>query len=224
MKYNFEIDILKKYLLNIKNEVYSRYRSWDICNEVFNAKKYTNIQPLHLGFYLASWGMYRGSSGLLQKNYLIHEGAVKILYSQKYTQLKCNESNEVNHHSIPLILELKDELAFYYSSINFLKKDKKTNEYKDKQISPTDTLLSKILLGTMACVPAYDEYFIKSVKTSGSGFYKFNSDSLLELFEFISANNAEIKKLQNDAYKITNYHYPVMKIIDMYFWQKGFES
>ena len=36
---------------------------------------------LQLAFYLASWGMYRGSSELLQKDYLIHEPIVEIIRS-----------------------------------------------------------------------------------------------------------------------------------------------
>lgn len=224
MNHNLKFDIIKKYISDIRNDNCSRYKSWDICNKAFNINKYTNIHPLHLGFYLASWGMYRGSGGLLQKNHLIHEKAVKILYSPKYALLKCNKSNEVNINSVPLILKLKDELALYYSSIPFLKKDKNTSKYINKLISPTDTLLSKIILGTMACVPAYDEFLIKGIRKSNYDFYKFNEDSLIKLFGFIRDNNAELKKLQNEASKITHYHYPVMKIIDMYFWQKGFDS
>jgi hypothetical protein len=46
-------------------EDYSRYNSWKYCYEVFGDKtKHRDIDylALHLGFYLASWGMYRGSA------------------------------------------------------------------------------------------------------------------------------------------------------------------
>ena len=51
-----------------------RSRSWEHCYRVFRDAR-TDPSPdydhlsLHLAFYLASWGMYRGSSFLLQKDY-----------------------------------------------------------------------------------------------------------------------------------------------------------
>ena len=39
---------------------------------------YDNL-VLHLGFYLSNWGMYRGSSFLLQKSYKEHVEAVKYI-------------------------------------------------------------------------------------------------------------------------------------------------
>ena len=42
---------------------------------------------LQLAFYLASWGMYRGSSFLLQKDYKVHIPVVKELLNEKYDVL-----------------------------------------------------------------------------------------------------------------------------------------
>lgn len=42
---------------------------------------------LQLAFYLASWGMYRGSSFLLQKDYRVHIPVVKELLQKKYDVL-----------------------------------------------------------------------------------------------------------------------------------------
>ena len=72
---------------------YARYRSWEHCNNVFNEKHDKLIElrkkgsdlsdedydylALHLSFYLASWGMYRGSSLLLSTDYKIHVIIVK---------------------------------------------------------------------------------------------------------------------------------------------------
>src|SRR5690606_34013034 len=120
----------------------------------FGISKKSEMHVLELAFYLASWGMYRGSSGLLQKNHLIHKGAVDIVFLTKNQKLKCNEITEVKRNNIQEILSVKDELASHYSNIYFTKGDN-----KQKSISPTDTLLSKIMLGTLGCVPAYDRYF-----------------------------------------------------------------
>jgi hypothetical protein len=39
---------------------------------------------LHLSFYLASWGLYRGSSFLLWKDYLVHHDMVNRILSLQH--------------------------------------------------------------------------------------------------------------------------------------------
>jgi hypothetical protein len=39
-----------------------------------------------MAFYLASWGMYRGSSFLLWKDYLIHQEVVDNIIAKKHLQ------------------------------------------------------------------------------------------------------------------------------------------
>ncbi len=75
------IPTIEKYLNGITADEFHRYKSWDNCHKSFNVSTQTDIHTLELAFYLASWGMYRGSSGLLQKNHFIHKGAVDILFS-----------------------------------------------------------------------------------------------------------------------------------------------
>lgn len=71
---------IEKYLSSISADEFHRYKSWDNCFKAFSPSTKSEVQALELAFYLASWGMYRGSSGLLQKNHLIHKGAVDILF------------------------------------------------------------------------------------------------------------------------------------------------
>ena len=210
---------IEKYLNGITADEFHRYKSWDNCHKSFSVSMQTDIHVLELAFYLASWGMYRGSSGLLQKNHLIHKGAVGILFSNEGQKLKCNSKNEVAKSSINDILNLKDKLANHYKSIKFTK-----GADEPKPISPTDTLLSKILLGTLGCVPAYDRYFIDGLKEKKMKNITFNETSLNELFDFIDKNKTEIDKAQKLILTQTKKHYPVMKILDMYFWQTGYDK
>ena len=212
------ISIIEKYLSGITSDPFHRYRSWDNCHQAFSADHATENHSLELAFYLASWGMYRGSSGLLQKNHLIHKGAVDILFSKNNLAIRCNSENEVSKESIPLILQVQKHLAHHYSSILFTRR-----AAMQKSINPTDTLTSKILLGTFACVPAYDRYFINGLKEVGLKHSKFNSHSLEELFIFINSNLTEIKKCQSLIKRKIDRYYPVMKILDMYFWQIGYD-
>jgi hypothetical protein len=211
--------IIAKYLSVITADEFHRYKSWDNCFQAFMVSKQSEIQVLELAFYIASWGMYRGSSGLLQKNHLIHKGAVDIVFSKSNQKLKCNETTEIKMENIKAILSVKDELAEHYSSIYFTK-----GADKPKPISPTDTLLSKIMLGVLGCVPAYDRYFIDGLKEMKMEQTGFNEASLNELFNFIDDNKKEIDQAQKLIKTKTQRHYPLMKILDMYFWQIGYDK
>jgi len=210
--------IVEKYVSGITSDEFHRYKSWDNCFLAFSASSQSEVLALELAFYLASWGMYRGSSGLLQKNHLIHKAAVDILYSANNQKLKCNQTREVNRNDIASIVQVKNELAKHYSSIHFTKGAK-----KPKPISPTDTLLSKIMLGTLGCAPAYDRYFIDGLKEMNMQHTKFDAASLQEIFTFIETNKAEFIAAQKLILAKTSTHYPFMKIVDMYFWQIGFD-
>lgn len=213
------VNIIEKYLSGIITDEFHRYKSWDNCFQAFSVSKQTEIQVLELAFYLASWGMYRGSGGLLQKNHLIHKGAVDVVFSKTNQKLKCNQTTEVRRENIIAINELKNELAGHYSSIYFTK-----GADKPKPISATDTLLSKIMLGTLGCVPAYDRYFIDGLKEMKMKHTGFNEASLIELFNFIDDNKNEIDQAQKRIKTKTQSHYPQMKILDMYFWQIGYDK
>jgi len=213
------VEIIKKYLSGITADEFHRYKSWDNCFHSFSSSTKSEIQILELAFYLASWGMYRGSGGLLQKNHLIHKGAVDIIFSNTSQKLKCNQTTEIKREKIKDIIAVKDELAKYFRSIYFTK-----GADKPKPISPTDTLLSKIILGTLGCVPAYDRYFIDGLKEMKMKHTGFNEASLNELFNFIDDNKNEIDEAQKLIKTETQRHYPLMKILDMYFWQIGYDK
>lgn len=74
------------------SEPNGRGKSWEHCYFHFitardKHDKDFDYLSLHLSFYLASWGMYRGSSFLIQRDYRIHIPAVVELLSSKYDQL-----------------------------------------------------------------------------------------------------------------------------------------
>lgn len=211
-------ETIARYLTSLTNDEFHRYKSWDHCYNAFSTKSDIELLALHLGFYLASWGMYRGSGGLLQKNHRIHLGAIKILQSRNYYQLQCNPTNEVKEKDVLQIISLKGDLSLYYNGIMH----KKGNNL-EKPISPTDTLISKIILGTLACVPAYDRYFLMGMKHYGIKHRLFNEGSLLVLFAFIEQNQPALTKSQHEIHKQTGNHYPFMKLLDMFFWQTGYE-
>ena len=52
----------------------------------------------------------------------------------------------------------------------------------------------------------------------------FKEASLNELFFFVDENQKEIIQAQELIHSKTKRHYPLMKILDMYFWQVGYEA
>jgi hypothetical protein len=219
MNVTFDQSVVERFVGQMSSDPFHRSKSWDNCHQAFSEVHSPEVLALHLGFYLASWGMYRGSSGLLQKNHLVHIGAVEILSQEKYQGLKCGPDQEVNSLSVDRILELKSALKEHYKVISFEKEKGAT-----KNISPTDTLISKVLLGALGCVPAYDRFFIDGLKDKGMSHFKFQADSLEALFRFIKEHETDIVGCQKYIKGKNLKHYPVMKIVDMYFWQIGYEK
>ena len=105
--------------------------------------------------------MYRGSSFLLQKDYKVHIPVVKELLNEKYAvlaRIDCigfkDDSNQ------KLLQDINSFLEQYYDKIRHKVKEQ---ELKN-QLS--FTLITKILMGTLGCVPAYDRYFIAGIKNA----------------------------------------------------------
>lgn len=215
------VDTVMSFYDSLKEHENHRYLSWEHCFNAFSdSETVDNIDylSLQLAFYLASWGMYRGSSGLLWKDYKIHTGAVQII--KKYDSIHCGHEREINETQIDTIIDAKDELKEYYSKVQFVKPTKDGD--KKSKISPSDTLISKILLGTLGCVPAYDRLLragfdeMTSIKIGKS----LNRKSLSALFKFTLSNQDSFKTLSENINK-DGVHYPLMKLVDMYFWETG---
>lgn len=197
-------DIIEKYISQ-NNQEFERYNSWNHCYKAFEKIEDDNLLGLNLAFYLASWGgMYRGSSKLLSHDYLIHVKAVSII--NEFQILRCTPNNEVSFEQIDTIGILIDQLSSYYQEFD---------------ITPTDTLISKIILGTLGCLPAFDRFFIDGgVKSQGQSFTTLKRKSLEGLFEFVEEKQDELVKIQKKHSKYP----PKMKLVDMYFWQIGFDK
>lgn len=209
-KRDYMHDIIEKYISN-NNQEFQRYNSWNHCFKAFAEIEDEKQLSLHLGFYLASWGMYRGSSGLLQKDYLVHLEAVRII--KRFWHLRCTKENEVDQSAIPEIVKVIKELKNHYNSLKF-----QTLKGVTKTISPTDTLISKILLGSLGCLPAFDRFFVDGVTQEKEKFKTLKESSLEMLFDYVDKNK-ELALIQKQYPA-----YPKMKLVDMYFWQIGFDE
>ena len=171
---------------------------------------------LHLSFYLASWGMYRGSSFLLWKDYLVHREVVKRILSLQH--LRNIDFSERCAAEIDEIFELSSWIRnWYQQNIRYV-------NGTAKKIHVTDTLVTKILLGTLGCIPAYDRYFIEGLRSKGLSHSTLTKKHFLSVVEFYKRNKDDFDSVQQSINRKSGIYYPAMKLVDMYFWQLGFEK
>ena len=128
-----------------------RYASFDFCYNYFYSfyknrklselanKKNLQMSCLQVGFYLASWGMMRGSSFLLEKS-VRNFSSLIITISKMNPKLWEIDVADYDEENISLLLDCKQQI------INALGKENK----------PSDTLVTKIMLGVFANIPAFD--------------------------------------------------------------------
>lgn len=170
---------------------------------------------LQLAFYLASWGMYRGSSFLLQHSYTVHLGVIDLLSENRFSVLWDNEFgiSPADEVFIPTIIDAIDGIKEAYRPF--------TPVVDTKQ--PTDTLVTKVILGTFGCLPACDRYFINGLKSAGLSYSYLNRKFILRMLSFCQENLRDLQKEQARIENGGGVHYPLMKLVDMYFWQLGFD-
>ena len=219
-----------QFMESLRSTENKRYLSWEHCYSAF--AKYKGKEPLgdsldylclHLTCYLSSWGMYRGSSFLLQKDYKVHKSAIRKLMLPKYHSLwaaKCADFINIDNNFQKILDTLIDELRNIYSEIRKSAKKSINREIPKQTIS--DILITKILLGTLGCVPAYDRYFIGGVKKCKVASTIFGPKSIRALSKYYVENSGAFEDLRKESSK-GRVEYSQMKVLDMCFWQIGYK-
>ena len=88
-------------------------------------------------------------------------------------------------------------------------------------VSPV--LITKILMGTLGCVPAYDRFFQDGVATYKVTTREYSLESVLRLVDFYEEHNDSLEDARRGM-QCEDLTYPQMKLLDMGFWQVGFEK
>jgi len=201
---------------NKGREPNERYASFDFCynyfysfykeNKLSELANKDNLQMscLQIGFYLASWGMLRGSSFLLEKSVRNFSNLI-ITISKMNPKLWEIDVADYNEENISLLLDCKQQI------INALGKENK----------PSDTLVTKIMLGVFANIPAFDLYFRKSLKVNS-----VNKNSLLQIKKFYLENKDVFDSFEVHTFDFltsneTDNIYTKAKLIDMYGFMDG---
>ena len=200
-----------------------RSRSWEHCYRVFRDARTDpspdyNYLSLHLAFYLASWGMYRGSSFLLQKDYKVHTPIVEEILKPEYDCLFGLACADLRESEVQGSLEkLHKYIAKHFRPIR--------NEVAGREVaSPVSpVLITKILMGTLGCVPAYDRFFVDGIKKHKVTTQEYSRKSVRKLAEFYEAHNDRLEEARRGM-RTEDLTDPQMKLLDMGFWQIGFED
>ena len=190
-----------------------RYTSFDYC---YNYFKTTKDLPkdmekscLTLGFYLASWGMFRGSSFLLQKSAKHFQTTIEYIATLDKSVWDIDVDNYDKKNIQTIIKIYKDIKGLLILNGN-----------------ADLTLITKVQLGVFGFIPAFDTYFCNTFRVISNGqcgFRKVNEKSLTLIKTFYEANKASIDSLSADTFTTefstgqkTKLNYSKAKIIDMY--------
>jgi hypothetical protein len=194
-----------------------RYSSFDYCYNYFQTTKDLNkdIEKscLTLGFYLASWGMFRGSSFLLQHSVKHFQPTIKFITTldKSVWKIDVDSYTSDNIETIIKIYQGIKKQLIYHNHADLI-------------------LITKILLGVFGFIPAFDKYFCVTFRDiyKECGFTRVNLNSLNYIKDFYENNIATIDKLSKETFT-TDYltgqktliNYPKAKIIDMYGFTVG---
>lgn len=189
-------------------EPIDRNRSFDYCFNYFQSHHEKSDWPNseischQLGFYLASWGMLRGSADLSKRSVKIFAPIIDLIIDSNKELWKI-DADDYSAEARELIFEFRDKIRAKFNKM------------------PSDILITKIMLGVFGSVPAFDTYFKKSFK------HEFTHDALIRIGEFYSEHKELI-----DEYRIptldfetggnTKYRYTRAKVIDMVYFTQGF--
>jgi hypothetical protein len=193
----------------------ARYASFDYCFNYFRgfheegrvtelmSEAHLEKACLHLGFYLASWGMLRGSSDLLQRS---------VRYLSRLIEVVAEAPHE---------LWTLDVGGYDASGIDLLLDSRR--RIRSAFLEPaSDTLVTKLMLGVFGCAPAFDRYF-----RAGLGVTTFARSSLQRIRDFYDANMDTIEAgrvptIDFGSARPTERLYTAAKVIDMVFFIEGY--
>lgn len=195
-----------------------RYASFDYCFNYFRSfrenrdlkdlasPEHVELSCLQLGFYLASWGMLRGSSFLLEKSARYYWNLIQNIGAFNPRIWEIDVEDYGNPADISLLLECKEMIA---------------DSLGKKGV--TDTLVTKIMLGVFGNVPALDDQFKSGFHAGG-----LNKKLLERIFRFYLAHKGTIDAHADQLHTFdfltgrdTEFTYTHAKIIDMTFFMEG---
>ncbi len=203
-----------------------RERSWDFCYNYFqthsNPTGDLELSCLQLGYYLASWGMLRGSSWLQRSTNSSHFRATIEAVEQANPVLRGVDAGDYQDQAV------RAQILDTYKVL--------TKTLLPEGGAP-GTLVTKVMLGVWGVIPAYD-YFLKASfrylgenRKEQAAFNYPSERSLGILADFYAEHAEEVDELADRLRtvdfmtgRLTDQPVTRMKVIDMFAFQVGFDG
>jgi hypothetical protein len=193
----------------------ARYASFDYCYNYFqesrergetallSSRAKLELSCLHLSFFLASWGMFRGSGDLYTRSLWAFAPTIELIASEPESTWALDVPSYSN--KIEEVRSLGRRVAAALPC------------------AASDILITKAMLGVFGCVPAFDRFFKR-----GFGASTFGPKSLRGLYVLYSQHQVELDTLRIPTLDFstgspTQRRYPMAKVLDMIFFQRGVE-
>lgn len=204
---------LRRYLEE-RHDPSARYASFDYCFNYFRShyeagqaesladRDFMQMSCLQLGFYLASWGMFRGSTTLLTRSAHCFRPVIEAIVAAPALAWEADVA-DYDSETVTELIRIGRDLG---------------------RVLPgghSDTLVTKTMLGVFGCVPAFDTYFRRGIGTSG-----FRPAGMRKVHDYWQRNSELIERhrvrtLDFDSGGHTARRYTQAKVIDMIFFIEG---
>lgn len=208
-------EIIEFHKENTETNIHA-YQGWDDCYDAFCKSDDLQLLSLHLAACMGSYGMYRGNSLLRLSNYKVHIGAVRIMKNYRKNPVDAwldrNDENS-NEETLDEVIKLYEELKQFYNG------QRDTISTSGRPNSVTPTLITKIMMCALGCVPAYDRFFVAGLDAKITK--RFGRNSLNQVIAFCVENQSNIIECQKKMQTPDGHTYPVMRVVDLHFWLKG---
>jgi hypothetical protein len=205
---------LQRYLGDRDRSPTARYLSFDYCFNYFRSHQETGrldalLEPgqvqmscLQLGFYLASWGMFRGRAALLKQNVKCFEPVIEAIVAAPVVIWDI-DADAYTSEAMDVIFEVRNLLR------------------RSLPGGRSDTLVTKTMLGVFGCVPAFDRFF--RIGLSVPGFGRRSLASIMSFYERHSdlIERYRVSTLDFTTGEKTERCYTRAKVIDMVFFIEG---
>lgn len=204
------------------NNPFPRLKAWEFLYEYIWGKSHSwssltdsanlDTTALHMGFYLANWGMFRGRSELLRNSNLdFMKELVLRLFQGKGADLFDLSGKDF----LPGAPRLERNHALFDEVLQIF-------HNMPGNVSWTDTLISKILLGIWGEYPALDRYYKRGIRSfyPHRGLTEVSGCSLTMLMELSETEGFQLPTIETKCLRLS---YPQGRLLDMAFFQAGLE-
>lgn len=201
-----------------------RANSWDFCYEHFRDtnRVQSDLQAscMQLGYYLASWGMLRGSTYLFQSTNARHYlGALKVIADHDQEMRTVTPAQYGDADVQKLLVNVYSELR---------------KELLPKKATHL-TLITKTMMGVWGVAPSFDTFFMRTFRglaesrAERGAMRRFGVDTVEILGTFYAAHHGEIEALAARYSTVdfatgthTGRSIPAAKVIDIFGFNRSY--